>query len=188
VILSCKTVQSKGVELNFSLKIFPSDDRIRQKGFFHGYTYSGHPLACTTSLAVIDYYYKEKLAERAAKTGEYLMGELRGIQERQPIIGDIRGLGLFIGVELVSNLETKEELQPTDLKPEQSSDPDLNPMYYLVQKAKSEGLIVGKSFGHSIMRIVPALIISKEQIDEGLKILESSLEDTIQKFDLPKKQ
>jgi taurine--2-oxoglutarate transaminase len=161
-------------------------DHFDVKGFPHSYTYSGHALACATSLAVINYYEREKLVERTAEMGKYLMGELRAMQERQPIIGDVRGLGLFVGVELVANSETKEEIIPKGLTPEEKLLPEKNPMTYLGDLAKEKGLILGMSPGTSILRLMPSLIITKEQIDEGLKILEETIADMAKKFGLPK--
>jgi len=163
-------------------------DHFDEKGFPHGYTYSGHALACATSLAVIDFYYKEKLADRAAEMGTYMMDELRGMQERQPVVDDVRGLGLFMGIELVADPETKLDIVPKDLTPEQKQDPEYNPMVYLGDKLKENGIIVGSSPGTGIVRMMPYLIITKEQVDEGLKILEQTIEDMAKKFDLPKKQ
>jgi len=115
------------------------------------------------------------------------MDELSGMQERQPVIGDVRGLGLFMGIELVSNPETKEKIQPEGLTPEEAKDPERNPMVYLTDKAKEKGLIFGSSPGTGIVRMMPYLIITKEQVDEGLKLLEETIEETAKKFDLPKK-
>ena len=162
-------------------------DYFDEKGFPHSYTYSGHALACATSLAVIDYYYKEKLADRAAKMGEYMIKELKAMQDRQPIIGDVRGLGLFMGVELVANRDTKEEIVPKSLTPEQRLNPEYNPIVYLSDKAKEEGLIIGSSPGTGILRMMPTLVITKEQVDEGLRILENAIMETAKKFNLPKK-
>ena len=161
-------------------------DYFDEKGFPHSYTYSGHALACATSLAVIDYYYKEKLADRAAKMGEYMLGGLRAMQDRQPIIGDVRGLGLFMGVELVANRDTKEEIVPKNLTPEQRLDPEFNPIVYLSDKAREKGLIMGSSPGTGILRMMPTLVITKEQVDEGLEILENVIVETAKKFNLPK--
>ena len=159
-----------------------------EKGFPHSYTYSGHALACGTSLAVIDYYYKEKLPERAAKLGAYMMDELKGMQERLAVIGDVRGLGLFLGIEFISHRETKESIIPKTLAPEQKKDPAHNPVLYLLDKAKDNGLILGAHAGPAnIVRMMPSLIIEKEQIDEGLRLLETSIEQMMQKFNLPKK-
>jgi taurine--2-oxoglutarate transaminase len=162
-------------------------DHFDVKGFPHSYTYSGHALACATSLAVINYYEREKLAERTAEMGEYMIGELKAMQERQPVIGDVRGLGLFIGIELISNPSTKEDIIPKDLTPEEKLMPEKNPMTYLADLAKEKGLILGSSPGTGILRMMPSLIITKEQIDEGLKILEDTIAETSKKFGLPKK-
>ncbi len=162
-------------------------DHFDEKGFPHSYTYSGHALACATSLAVIDYYYEERLAERAAKMGAYMMEELRGMQERQPVIGDVRGLGLFMGIELVADTETREEIVPKDLTPEQRRDPEHNPIVYLADKAKENGINVGSSPGTGIIRMMPYLVITEEQVDEGLKVLEETIGETARKFGLPKK-
>jgi len=161
-------------------------DHFDQKGFPHSYTYSGHALACATSLAVIDYYEKEKLVERTAEMGRYMMEGLKAIQERQPIVGDIRGLGLFIGVELVADPKTKAEMIPKGLSPEEMLDPAKNPMVYLADLAKEKGLMLGTSPGTGILRMMPSLIITKEQVDEGLKILEDTIAETVKKFSLPK--
>ncbi len=163
-------------------------DYFDEKGFPHSYTYSGHPLACAAALATIDYYFEENLVERAAEMGDYLMEGLRGIQDRQGVVGDIRGKGLFIGVELVANRETKERIVPKDLTPEERRSPEKNPMVYLSDLCKEKGLAIGSSPGTGILRMMPPLIITKEQIDEGLKILEEALEEMEKKFDLPKKR
>jgi 4-aminobutyrate aminotransferase/(S)-3-amino-2-methylpropionate transaminase len=143
-------------------------------------------LTVATHWPAINYYEREKLVERTAEMGKYLMGELRAMQERQPIIGDVRGLGLFVGVELVANSETKEEIIPKGLTPEEKLLPEKNPMTYLGDLAKEKGLILGMSPGTSILRLMPSLIITKEQIDEGLKILEETIADMAKKFNLPK--
>ena len=155
-----------------------------EKGFPHSYTYSGHAVSCATALAVIDYYEKEKLAEHSAKMGTYMMDELRGMMERINIIGDIRGLGLFMGVELVKDKESKESLIPRDIPREEKMDPEKNPMQYFTEKIKENGLLIGSSWNTSILRMMPALVITKEEVDEGLNILEKTLKDTENKFNL----
>ena len=159
-------------------------DHFDEKGFPHSYTYSGHALACATSLAVIDFYQDNKLADNAAKMGEYMMNELRSMQERVKIIGDVRGLGLFMGIELVKDTETKEEIVSKELSQDERQDPEKNPMQYISDKTKENGLIIGSSPGTGIIRMMPYLIITKEQIDEGLAILEKTLLETVKKFDL----
>ena len=155
-----------------------------EKGFPHSYTYSGHAVSCATALAVIDYYEKEKLADNSAKMGAYMMDELKGMMDRLEIIGDIRGLGLFMGVELVKDRETKASLIPRDLPREEKMDPEKNPMQYFTKKLKLNGLLIGSSWNTSILRMMPALVITREQVDEGLGILEATLEETVKKFNL----
>jgi len=159
-------------------------DHFDEKGFPHSYTYSGHAVSCATALAVIDLYEKEKLADRAAKMGAYMMDELRGMMERVPIIGDVRGLGLFMGVELVKDRETKESLFLKELSADDKKDPEKNPMQYFTGKVKENGLIVGSSWNTSILRMMPALVITEEQVDEGLTLLEQTLTETMIKFNL----
>jgi taurine--2-oxoglutarate transaminase len=159
-------------------------DHFNEKGFPHSYTYSGHAVSCATALAVINYYEEEKLADRAAKMGDYMMDELRDMMDRVSVIGDVRGLGLFMGVELVKDRESKESLVLKELDKDEKKDPDKNPMQYFTDKVKENGLVLGSSWGTSILRMMPALIITKEQIDEGLGILEQTLNETVKKFDL----
>jgi taurine--2-oxoglutarate transaminase len=104
--------------------------------------------------------------------------------ERVPIIGDVRGLGLFMGVELVKSRDTKESLFPRELSAEDKKDPDKNPMQYFTGRIKENGLIVGSSWNTSILRMMPALVITKEQVDEGLQVLEQTLTETMIKFNL----
>lgn len=159
-------------------------DHFGEKGFPHSYTYSGHSVACATALAVIEYYQKEKLAENSAKMGDYMMEQLRGMMDRVKIIGDIRGLGLFMGIELVKDRDSKESLVPKELTSEEKKDPEKNPMQYFSDKVKENGLVLGSSWGTSIIRMMPALIITREQVDEGLELLEKTLEETIKKFSI----
>ena len=78
-------------------------------GFFqHGHTYLGHPIACAASLAVVNKLLKENFPEQVRKKGEYLQKHLEITLSQNQYIGDIRGRGLFRGIELVRNRETKE--------------------------------------------------------------------------------
>jgi len=166
----------------------PVAEHFDKEGFPHGYTYSGHAVACATALATIDYYLEHRLPERAAKLGAYMIDELKGIQGRHPIVGDVRGLGLFMGMELVANPETKEPIVPKELPREQRVDPSYNPMVYLHDRALERGLAVGVFYHSGIVRMMPPLTITKEQIDDGLRLLEQTLEDVERRFSLPKRR
>ena len=93
---------------------FLSDDRAQftPRAFMHGNTYAGHPLACAAALANLRIVEQEDLPANAAKVGRYLLERLQDIQERHPNMGDVRGKGLMVGIELVADPETK---RPFDL-------------------------------------------------------------------------
>src|SRR3989475_995658 len=76
-----------------------------------GSTYSGHPLACAAGVASIEAYRDDGLIERSARLGEKLLADLRKLADRHPSIGDVRGRGLFVGMELVKDRRTKEMLE-----------------------------------------------------------------------------
>src|SRR5207247_3363312 len=85
---------------------------IKDKFFAGGLTYSGHPLACAVGVASVEAFREEGVVENAAAMGSYLADELPKLAERHPSIGEARGLGLFWGLELVRNRETREPLVP----------------------------------------------------------------------------
>ncbi|MEJ5240204.1 MAG: acetyl ornithine aminotransferase family protein [Anaerolineales bacterium] len=125
----------------------------------HGNTYGGNPLACAAALATIELLEQEYL-QNAAEAGRYLLDALQEIQARHPSIGDVRGIGLMIGVEFVLDRKTKEPAK------------DLTER--VVQLAFERGLLL-LSCGKSVIRIAPPLCITRSEIDEGLKIFEEAL-------------
>ncbi|HNO30141.1 MAG TPA: aminotransferase class III-fold pyridoxal phosphate-dependent enzyme, partial [Anaerolineales bacterium] len=111
------------------------------------------------SLATIDLIESEFM-KNAAEVGEYAIDALKEIQARHPSIGDVRGKGLMIGVELVKNKETKEPARELTDR--------------LVDLAFERGLLT-LSCGKSVIRIAPPLSITKNEMDEGLRIFEEAL-------------
>lgn len=85
------------------------DAQFTMAAFWHGNTYAGHPLACAAALANLDIVERERLDRNAGEVGRYFLDRLREIQPRHPTMGDVRGLGLMIGIELVKDPETREE-------------------------------------------------------------------------------
>ncbi len=126
----------------------------------HGNTYGGNPLACAAALATIELLEQEYL-QNAAEAGQYMLDALQEIQARHPSIGDVRGIGLMIGVEFVLDRKTKE--------------PAKNLTERVVQLAFERGLLL-LSCGKSVIRIAPPLCITRPEIDEGLKIFEEAIE------------
>lgn len=116
----------------------------------HASTFGGNPLVCSASLATINTIVEEKLAENAQKMGDYLKKKLTAIKEKFPVIKDVRGRGLIVGVEL--------EIEGKDI----------------VNKALGEGLILN-CIGTNVLRFVPPLIVNEGHIDEGMSILEKVL-------------
>ncbi len=125
----------------------------------HGNTYGGNPISCAAALATIDLVENEYL-ENAEVVGQYTNDALHEIMARHPRIGDVRGIGLMIGVEFVKDRKNKV--------------PDEEFCSKVVDFAFERGLIL-LSCGKSVIRIAPPLSITKAEIDEGLAILEESL-------------
>ena len=125
----------------------------------HGNTYGGNPIACSAGLATLDLIEKGMMAN-AAEVGEYALDALEEIKARHTSIGDVRGMGLMIGVEFVKDKETKER------------DPEIREQ--VVENAFKRGLISLGS-GLNTIRIAPPLNITKALIDEGLQILEAAV-------------
>lgn len=128
-----------------------------------GGTYGGNPLACRAALAVLDFIAETDLAARAAQIGEIMRQRFLAMQERLPLIGDVRGLGAMMGLELVTDRQTKTPASAQAGK--------------LVQYCHAHGLVLlncGK-YGNIIRTLMP-LVITDEQLDEGLRILEAGLE------------
>src|SRR3989440_4864313 len=105
-------------------------DWVQDKYFAGGLTYSGHVLACASAIASIEAFREEGIVENSATMGEALGDGLRGLQERHELIGEVRGKGLFWGIELVRDRETREPLVPFN-----ASGEDLAPITRLAQAA-----------------------------------------------------
>jgi len=143
-------------------------DAIKDRFFAGGLTYSGHPLACAVAVASIEAFREEGIVENAAAMGEVLAEELPKLAERHPSVGEVRGLGLFWGLELVRNRETREMLVPFNAGGEAAE-----PVVRLTKAAMERGLYL---FAHwNVVAIVPPLTITRDELDEGLAILDDVL-------------
>lgn len=127
----------------------------------HGTTFGGNPIACSAALASLDIIKEEGLLENTKLMGEYAINRLLEMKKEFPIIRDVRGVGLMIGIELC-NPETGE--------------PDGNAVMNVLD-ACLEGGVLFYLCGNSgeVIRMIPPLTITKEQIDDGLDILETVL-------------
>ena len=132
------------------------------EGGSHANTTGGNPVACAAGLAVLNIIKDERLLENATKQGTYLMKRLREMQEKYPIIGDVRGKGLMVGAELVKDQETKE--------------PATQEATEVINKCFRRGLAIITS-GKSTIRFAPPLIITRETIDAALLVLEGAIKE-----------
>jgi len=140
-----------------------------QGGFAHGYTYAGNPLACAAGNAVLREVLDNGLIDNAAARGDYLKSRLGELMTRFDFIGDVRGKGLLLAFELVSDRETMAPLPV-----------EMNAYTELVEEAYRRGLIIyarrtrGGFKGDHFM-VCPPLIVTDEQIDEIMDILTESI-------------
>ena len=131
-----------------------------------GLTYSSHALACAAGVAAIEVYRNENLIDRSRELGKVLRRGLTDLAEKHPVIGDIRGAGLHQVIELVKNRETREPMSPFNK-------PFTDPMKQVVKTLKENGLTTLVRW--NLIFDTPPLIITEEQISEGLQILDHAL-------------
>jgi len=129
-------------------------------------TYGGHPVAAAVALRNIEILLEEKLAERSAENGAYLLDGLRDLMQRHPWIGDVRGKGLYAGVELVTDRASKAIMPAAKIK-------------QLVERCQDKGLIVGRSgggrhLGNTIV-LSPPLVLTRSEIDRIVAILDETI-------------
>ncbi|MGB2054391.1 MAG: aminotransferase, partial [Porticoccaceae bacterium] len=120
--------------------------------FGHGYTYSGHPVACAVALKTLEIYQRDQIFASAAVTGEYLQQRLAEFSDH-PLVGEVRGSGLIGALELVANKETAEPFVGGVVGG------------YAQKMAQDQGLLIRAVAGSSL-GFCPPLIITNEQIDE----------------------
>ena len=131
-----------------------------------GLTYSGHPLACAAAVASIEAMQNEHIIENAKRIGdEVLRPGLEALSERHPIIGDVRGVGVFFALELVTDRVTKEPLAPYG-----ASSPAMNE---LVGACRDEGLLIFANYHR--LHVVPPCTITDDEAREGLARLDRAL-------------
>jgi 4-aminobutyrate aminotransferase len=125
----------------------------------HASTFGGNPVSCAAANATIA-LLKGGLIENAARVGEHVIGGLRALQEKHPLVGEVRGKGLMIGVELVRDRQTKERA--------------VEERNALVQAMFRRGVLV-LGAGKNAIRLAPPLVLSIEQADQVLKIFDEAL-------------
>jgi len=124
------------------------------------YTHEKSPVGCAAALATINYIEDHQLVDHARELGRHALDRLAEIKDRRPLIGDVRGLGLFLGIELVKDRQTRER----------ASDEAEAVMYAALSKGLSFKLTMG-----NIITLTPALTITREELDNALDIVEGCI-------------
>ncbi len=157
-------VTAKGIADGFPLSAFTTREDIASafKVGDHLSTFGGNPVSCAAALANIDFIEKEGLCDNAANLGEYARSRFSRIQQNHSFIGEVRGLGLMIGIEFVKD----ERLTPAAAEAAAVKD-----------RCLESGLIVGLggTFGN-VLRFQPPLVITRDQIDHATEIFSKALE------------
>ncbi len=165
IITTAKGITSGYMPLGAVIVSEPIAKFFDDKYLYAGLTYNGHALSCAAALATIEVYSEGHLIENAREVGKYLGEKLEALKTRHPSVGDVRYIGLFSTLELVQNRESKE-IMPAAV------------MGQVGKFLRENGLftfIMANNLG-SMLFVVPPLCITKEQLDEGLAIVDKALE------------
>ena len=131
-------------------------------------TFGGNPVSCAAGLAVLDVLAEERLQENALRIGNYLLTALKKLQHRHALIGDVRGSGLFLGVDLVCDRETRE--------------PATAQASYIVNRLRERGILTGTDGPHhNVIKLRPPLVFSEPDADLFIATLDSVLEEDLAK-------
>jgi adenosylmethionine-8-amino-7-oxononanoate aminotransferase len=138
-------------------------------GFLHGHTYSANPLSCAIGHAVVSEMVRQNMMANAERMGARLRGRLEEIKSRSAILGDVRGKGLLMAIEIVANKETKA-LVPAEHQA----------VYRIIELGIERGLLLysrrtanGK-YGEWLM-VSPPLIVTESEVDEIATLIEATL-------------
>ncbi len=128
----------------------------------HLSTFGGNPVCCAAAIANIDIFKEEKLVEASAKKGEYLLKRLKELQEKHTLIGDVRGRGLMVGIELVKDRRTKA--------------PASEETNQLKETMRKRGVLIGTGGVKAcVVRFQPPLIITTNELDKAVTVMSEEL-------------
>lgn len=133
--------------------------------FGHGYTYSGHPVACAVALKTLEIYQRDNMFDDAAVKGDYMQSKLQKLNTH-PLVGEIRGKGMIAAVEMVANKKTGQAFPNGDIG------------HYAMAACQRLGMIT-RAIAGSSLAFCPPLIITTSQIDEMIFVLEKALDETL---------
>ena len=169
ILVTAKGVTNAAVPLGVVATSRAIADHFEDNFFAHGHTYEAHPITLAPAIAAIDEYRRLDLMNRSTRLGELLGAKLRALAAKHPSVGDVRGLGLFWCVDLVKNRATKE---PFNTPQDKAARKPL-----LIDAVAAEmtkrGVTVLSWVSHLV--IAPPLIVTEEQLDEGVAALDAAL-------------
>ncbi len=155
---------AKAIANGFPLSATAARSEIMKKWgtFSHGSTCGGNPVSLAAALAVLEVIKEESLLENAQKQGSYMLDKLKTLQTKTDLIGDVRGIGLMIAAEFV--------------KPDTDREPNTQAVKQILQSALDKGLLLYPC-GHwtQTIRLIPALNVTRDQIDDALKIFSEAV-------------
>ncbi|MEM2103032.1 MAG: acetyl ornithine aminotransferase family protein [Candidatus Bathyarchaeia archaeon] len=154
---------AKSIAAGMPLSAIVARDKIMDwEGGTHASTFGGNPVSCAAALAVIDIIKNEKLLDNATQQGAYIMKRMKEFMNESEIVGDVRGKGLMIGVEIV---EDKKSKKPAGEKANE-----------IMMRSWRRGVAL-ITCGKSTLRIVPPLVITRELVDSALDIITSTIKE-----------
>ncbi len=169
LLTTAKGITGAQVPLGLTASTAEVHDAFRDRYFPHGHTYEAHPLTLAPAVAAIGEYRRLGLLEKSRRDGEYLLRRLGEIRDAHPSVGEVRGLGLFAAVELVKNRATREPFNTEDDK--------LAGRPLVVDQVTAamlkEGVFCVGWVSHLV--VAPPLIVTREELDRALDVLDRSL-------------
>ena len=166
-ILTLSKTLGAGLPLSATITSAAIEEDCHDKGFLFYTTHAADPLPAAVGSKVVEIVVRDQLAERARDLGDYLLSQLRDLQQRHPIIGDVRGRGLLLGVELVADRKTKT--------------PALEVGMAVGQRCLDLGacLNIGRRSMSGVFRIAPPLIVTRDEIDLAIAIFDQALGECV---------
>jgi len=170
ILTTAKGVTGAYIPLGVTATTRAISDYFEEHYFAHGHTYEAHPLTLAAGVAAVGEYKRLDLIERSREMGQYLGKQLKALQDKHPSVGDVRGLGLFWGLELVRNRKSRLNFNTREEK--------LQGKPLVADRVAAECMKNGTFLNSWINCLImaPPLIVKREEIDQGISALDSALQ------------
>ena len=169
ILVTAKGITTAYVPLGLCATTMKVASHFDDHFFAHGHTYEAHPLTLAPAIAAINEYRRLNLIERAETMGAYLGKKLRALQDRHKCIGEVRGLGLFWGVELVK--DRKKKTYFNSFRDKVSGVPAM--VEKIAGRMMQNGVFIQAWVSHFV--VAPPLIVTEKEIDEGVRVMDEAL-------------